>query len=174
MLDQAAITQSVSPVLSVVPVVRSASDSRALVILQSVLIKGTNENYLSHPTFHDGFEAGYTLQDEFGMYEDEELTFEGVLNIIQEHLSFLILQRENEQLVRLKMEPTTYEHRVGFVLGFLRWLVDAGRTPVVPLSLLQKWYSIEHLTRSVAGRFVAYEQTQQPVKQTITLGTYWE
>ena len=158
MLNQATLTtSSFSPALSVVPVVRSASESRALVILQSVLIKGTNESYLSHPTFHDGFEAGYTLQDEFGMYEDEELTFEGVLNFIQEHLSLLTLQRENEQLAHLKMEPSTYQHRVGFVLGFLRWLVDAGCTPVVPVSLVQKWYSIEHLTRSVAGRFVAHE-----------------
>ncbi len=175
MLNQAAVTTpSFSPALSVVPVVRSASESRALVAFQSVLIKGSNERYLSHPLFHQAFEDGYDYPGDSGDFEDEEVTLDKVLEFLEEHLSFGILQRENDQLAHFHLEPMVYAQRVGFILGCLRWMFDADRAPWLPLSLLQKWYSIEYLTRSVAARFIAHEQPQQPVKQSISLGTYWE
>jgi len=155
MLQQSYTTMQPLSLAPVVPaVVRSAVESRALVAFQSVLIKGTNEAYVTHPLFHQAFEDGYDYPGDSGDFIDEEVTLDMVLEFIEEHLSSGILQRDNDQLALFGIEPMVYAQRIGFVLGCLRWMFDADRTPWLSLSLLQKWYSIEYLTRSVAGRFV--------------------
>ena len=175
MLNQVQVTTlSMSPALSVVPIVRSASNTRALAVFQSVLDKGTDKGYLAHPEFCRGFQSGYVYEDTMHEFGDDEILLDDVLEFIEENFSPSFVQQQNQQLAFLHMSPMAYEYCVGFALGFLRWLFDAERAPWISLSLLQKWYSIEYLTRSLAVQCVEQEHPQQPVKQTIALGSYWE
>ncbi len=173
MLQQSYIA---SQSLSLVPtgsIERSAAESRALALLQLVLIHGANEQYVTHPEFVQGFRGGYRYEDFLKEFGDDEIVLDDVLGFIEDHFSLSFLQQQNQQLARLHMSPMAYEYCIGFALGFLRWLFDAERAPWMPLFLLQKWYAIEYLTRSVAARCGGQERHHSGV-QTVALGTYWE
>lgn len=148
-------TQYVPHAMQAIAPMRSALESRALVALQKVLIVGTQDAYLTHPDFREGFEQGYICEEEVGFYGfgRRKLKLHEVEEIITEYLSFAQLHSDNRDLEGEK--PDTYPQRVGFTLGYVRWLFDANRAPAMPLCLLQKWYAIEYLTRKLAARFVS-------------------
>ena len=167
MLNQAQVTTqplSLISALPVAPVVRSATEVRGSVLLQSFLIKGTNEKYLTHPDFHQAFEDGYDYPSATGEFMDGEVTLDQVLDLLEQQFSMNDMLFENSVAARYDIEPLSYASRVGFAFGLIRYLFDADRAPYIPLSLLQKWYRIEYLTRSIAARFfVACELDRQHV-----------